>query len=129
MSRQARSALFGGSLERFNGSLPAWYRDIFVADMLFALSDEARADLLLGVDVGTLSAWLSLQDGATVEDLLSGTPSSLRTSVAATSNFPSRAHQLALAQRGRADLAHGFQRQLSRAGVPFEDVVTETGGT
>jgi hypothetical protein len=118
-----RGALFGGALERFHGSLPVWYRSIFVADMLFELEDEARTDLLLEVDVESLSAWLSLVDGDTRERLVAGLPDSLRVSVGAASAFPSRARQLALAERGRQDLARGFQRQLARANLSFEQVV------
>ncbi len=118
-----RGALFGGALERFHGSLPAWHRGILLPDMLFELSDEARTDLLLEIDVETLAAWSSLLRGDAKERLLAGLPDSLRTSVGASSVFPSRTRQLALAERGRRDLARGFQRQLARANVPFERVV------
>lgn len=118
-----RGALFGGALQRLGGSLPAWYRGILVPDMLLRLDRERRADLLLEVDVETLSAWLSLQTPEVVQHLLDGVPGSLRASVQATSVFPSRARQLALAERGRRDLARGFQGQLARAAIPFERVV------
>jgi hypothetical protein len=118
-----RSALFAGALERFHGSLPAWYRGIFLADMLSAIPDEARADLLLELDVETLGAWLSLLDADPRDRLLDDLPESLRAAVGAHAAFPSRARQLALAERGRQDLARGFQRQLARANVPFEHVV------
>lgn len=123
VSPARRTALFGGALERFHGSLPAWHRGIFVADMLGSLPDEARTDLLLELDVETLAAWLSLLDAVTKDRLLDDLPSSLRTSVEASAVFPSRARQLALAERGRVDLARGFQRQLARANIPFERVV------
>jgi hypothetical protein len=118
-----RAALFAGALKRFQGALPAWYRDILVADMLLVLPAEARADLLLGVDPEILAAWLSLEGPDTTASLLAGVPDSLRVSVEGWSRFPSRARQLALAARGRRELARGFQRQLARARIPFEGVV------
>ena len=90
--------------------------------MVFALPDEARTDLLLELDVETLAAWLSLLEDETKERLIEELPDSLRTSVGATS-FPVRARLLALAWRGRQELARGFQRQLARANIPFERVV------
>ncbi len=118
-----RAALFAGALKRFQGALPAWYRGILVADMLLVLPAEARADLLLGVDPEILAAWLSLEGPDTTASLLAGVPDSLRVSVEGWSRFPSRARQLALAARGRRELARGFQRQLARARIPFEGVV------
>lgn len=118
-----RAALFGAAIERFGGSLPAWYRGIFVADMLFVISDEARVDLLLEIPVEALAAWLSVLDADARGRLLSAMPDSLRASVGAASVFPSRAQQLALAARGRQALARGFQIQLARARLPFESVV------
>lgn len=123
VSPAQRAALFGGALERSHGSLPAWHRGIFLADMLFELPDEARTDLLLEIDVETLSAWLSLVDSGSRDRLISGLPDALRVSVEAASVFPSRARQLAEAERGRQALARGLQRQLARLGVPFERVV------
>jgi hypothetical protein len=122
-----RAALFGGAVERFHGSLPAWYRGIFLADMLFAIDDEARTDLLLELDVETLAAWISLLDPDARERVTGDLPASLRASVAGAAISPSRARQLALAERGRQDLARGFQRQLARAKIPFERVVVPAG--
>ncbi len=118
-----RSALFSGALQRFQGSVPSWYRGILVADMLLVLTDEALSDLLLEVDVELLAAWLSFQDAERRALLLEGVPNSLRVSVDGLSQFPSRARQLALAARGRRELARGFQRQLVRSRIPFESVV------
>ncbi len=120
---QACSDLFMSSLKRFGGNLPDWYAEILVPEMLFYLSDEARADLLLGSDADALAGWLSLLDPAVSERTLNGAPNALRTSVQAASAFPSRARQIALADRGRRELATGFQAQLARARVRFEDVV------
>lgn len=122
LSSTRRNALFASALTRFNGSLPAWYRGIFLADMLFAISDEARNDLLLELDVETLAAWLALADPDTRDRVVEDLPDSLRASVGAAV-FPSRARLLALAWRGRQDLARGFQQQLARANLPFEQVV------
>ena len=118
-----RAALFEEALARFQGSLPLWHREIFLADMLFALDTEARADLLLGVEVEPLAAWISLLDPALSARLLEGVPESLRLTLRATPSAPSRAAQLALAGRGRRALGAAFQRQLTRAGLSFERVV------
>ena len=122
-----RVAMFGRALETFHGSAPAWYRDIFFADMLFELPVEARADVLLDVDVPTLSAWMSLLDTHTAERLLDGAPTSLRASLG-SSSATSRHRQLALAERARRDLARSFQRQLTAANVPFERVLRPAPG-
>jgi len=123
-----RAALFAAALHRFQGSAPSWYRGILVPDMLSALPSEARADLLLEVDVELLAAWMSLADGETQHRLLAGAPDSLRASVGSFGAFASRARQLALAARGRQELARGFQRQLVRSGIPFERVVVPPAG-
>ncbi len=116
-----RGVLFGAALDRFGGTLPAWYREIFIPDMLSALPREARADLLLGVDVLPLAAWLSLAERRA--ELLSDMPAALRTSVEAQSVFPSRERQLALAAQARRSLARGFGDQLARAGIPLARVI------
>ncbi len=121
-----RAALFAGALQRFEGSLPTWYRGILVADMVLVLSDEARADLLLEVDGEVLAAWLSFLDADAKRALLAGAPASLRASVDSFAGFSSRARQLSLAARGRRELARGLQRQLVRARIPFEAVVGPT---
>ncbi len=120
---ERRTALFAGALQRFHGSLPAWYREILVPDMLFALSGDARNDLMLGLDVQTLAAWMSLLDPSTTDWLQSGMPGSLRVSVQASMVFASRSQQLALAERGRRELARGLQAQLAREGLAFEQIV------
>jgi len=117
-----RDALFAAALERFNGSLPAWYRSIFLADMLFQISSEARNDLMLEIDVEALAGWTSLLDAETRSRITTDVPSSLRATLSGIS-FPSRQRQLAQAERGREELARGFQRQLARANVPFERAV------
>jgi hypothetical protein len=121
-----RAALFDSVLQRFHGTLPAWHREILVPDMLLQLSDESRTDLFLGVEVENLAAWLSLVEAETRQRLLGAMPGSLRATVQAMSAFPSQAHRYALADRGRRDLARGFQLQLARANLPFERVVQVT---
>jgi hypothetical protein len=121
-----RTALFGAALKRFHGTLPAWYRGILVGDMLLSLADEARADLMLEVDVEPLAAWMSLLDADTKTRLLAGAPTALLASVQSYV-FPSRGHQLAMAERGRKDLATSFQNQLARAKMDFADVVYPQG--
>jgi hypothetical protein len=123
-----RATLFSAPLERFKGSLPQWYRGILTADMLLELPDEARADLLLDVDVETLAAWLSVLDAATRARLMDGAPGSLRASVGSVGTFASRARQVALAEQGRRTLARGFQLQLARHQKAFEDVVVAKAG-
>lgn len=122
-----RAELFAAALRRLHGSLPTWYRGILTAEMLMVLDAESRADLLLSVDLETLAAWASLLETDTRAALLSGLPDTLRLSVQASAVFPSRAHQLALAARGRVALARGFQQQLSRAGISFEQTVQPRG--
>jgi len=123
-----RAALFAAALHRFQGSAPGWYRGILVPDMLAVLPCEARADLLLEIDVELLAAWMSLADGETQHRLLAGAPNSLRASVGSFGAFASRGRQLALAARGRRELAQSFQRQLVRSGIPFESVVVPPAG-
>ena len=123
LAPEQRAGLFRAALQRFHGSLPAWYRGILVPDMLLALPAESRADLLLEIDVEPLAAWLSLLGDDGRARLLDGAPAALRASVDGASVFPSRERQLALAERGRRDLARGFQGKLARTGVTFEQVV------
>lgn len=118
-----RGALYDDALARTHGSLPAWTRGILTPDMLLALPAESRADLLLEVEAEPLAAWFSVVDAELRPRLLAGVPDSLRLSIEAASVFPSRARQLALAGRGRRELARGFQRQLARLGISFERVV------
>lgn len=128
IAQTQRSALFGNLLQRFGGALPSWYRGIFLGEMLSALSSEAAIDLLLEVEVEPLAAWLSLQDSGTRTALLGQMPTALRASIGGVS-FSSPAERLAQAERGRRDLASGFQRQLARANVAFEDVLRANPGT
>jgi membrane protein implicated in regulation of membrane protease activity len=121
------NALFATALQRFGGTLPTWQRNILVPDMLFALPAEARADLLLEVDADALTAWLSLLDAHLRSELLADAPTALRAAVSGGGGFGSRSRQLQLADQGRRELARGFQRQLVRAGLAFEQVVSPPG--
>ncbi len=123
-----RAALLGWSLQRSGGSLPGWYQGVLLPDMLLELSDEERTDLLLAIEAEPLAAWLSLLEPEIGERLLGQSPGSLRASIAAASVFPSRTRQLALADRGRRELARGLQAQLARGRVPFEQVVRALAG-
>jgi hypothetical protein len=127
MHPDRRDALFTEALDRFQGSLPAWHRQVLFSDMLFALSDEARADLLLGVEIEALAAWLSLLDAEARERVVSGLPGSLRSSVRAMSAFTSRSRQLDAAERGRKEIASGLVAQLARSNVRFERALHPVG--
>lgn len=122
LSQPDREELFARVLRRFGGSLPDWYRGILVPDMLLELSEEARADLFLGVEAEALAAWNALLDTETSEQIFASAPRSLRASMQAATSSGSRAEQLALADRARRALAAGLQSQLARDGVPFEQV-------
>lgn len=121
----ARATVLSQALSRFGGSLPAWYRGLLVPEMLLSVPEEARADLLLGVEVEGLAAWLSLQDGELARRLLQSAPNALRSSVRASSAFPSRERQLELAEQGRQDLVRALQGQLARLQVPFEQLIRD----
>jgi hypothetical protein len=126
LDSKERGRLFLALLHRFEGSLPAWYRCIFLADMLFALPREARVDLLLEVDVEPLAAWLTLLDPPDREPVLDAMPASLRASIGSM-RLGTGARLLALANQGRAELATAFQGQLDRAGIPFEHALRPSG--
>ena len=121
-----RAKLFEGALRRFSGRAPGWYREIFLPELLAALPAEVQVDLLLEVDVEPLAAWLSLT-GPAKREVVAVMPDSLRSAVGAVSSWPSQERQLALAGRGRRELAAAFQRQLGRAGVRFEDALVGGG--
>jgi hypothetical protein len=119
----SRAALFEAAMKRFGNNVPAWVRGVLFPDMLFALPQEARADVFLTVEADALAAWLSMLETATRDALLAAMPSSLRNAVGVASSFPSRSRRLVLAERGRETLARAFQQQLVLAGIPFERAV------
>ncbi|MFT5586744.1 MAG: hypothetical protein ACI9VR_004346, partial [Cognaticolwellia sp.] len=116
---EPRGSLFGDISARFGGALPAWHSDILFADLLFALSDEARADLMLSVEVDELKAWLGVVPAGSREQLTDTMPNALK----ATVMGPAPALNPERVQAGRHALARGFQRQLRRAGLSFEQAV------
>ncbi|MEL6347253.1 MAG: hypothetical protein AAFV53_29325 [Myxococcota bacterium] len=120
---ERRAAIFSRAVEQLHGSLPEWTREILIADMLTAIPDEARNDLLLDIDVNALAAWVSLLDSDSRARLLRTMPGSLSASVGASMGFASRAQQVALAEQGRRALAGGFLRQLARLNLSFEQVL------
>jgi hypothetical protein len=120
---EVRAGLFREARARAGGALPDWTRGVLVSDMLLALSAEARADLMLGVEATQLAGWLSLVESSRRSALVSQLPSTLQTALRASSVFRSRAEQLALAEAGRRSLAAGFGEQLVRSGQRYEDVV------
>ena len=123
LARGTRSELLAEAVARAQGSAPSWMRGIFLADMLDGLPAESRADLLLGVDVTALAAWLALRERAVADDIVAQVPDSLRNTLAAVS-IPAEPAALARAARmGQRSLARGLQAQLDRLGIPFETVL------
>ncbi len=122
-----RAELLAQALRHFGGAAPRWYQGILVADMLLLLPSEIRADLLLEVDLQPLAAWLSLLSGDQRAQLLSGVPDSLRAALGSVPPSSSLASQLAVAVRGRRELARGYQRHLARLRVPLERALVSAG--
>jgi len=123
LAPSTRQTLFASAILRSNGALPRWTTGIFTADMLAALPQESRADLLLGVPVEGLAAWvgtLSTESAARVREAM---PGSLATSVQAVGRQGTLEQQVRQADAGRVALARAFQQQLARLDRRFEDVV------
>ncbi len=127
LARGTRNQLLGDAVARFHGAVPGWMRDIFVADMLSVLPAEARTDLLLGVDVQALAAWLAGQDPSVAADLRSQMPDSLRATMSAISIPTDPGARAAAAREGQRALARGLQVELARLGMPFEAVLADSG--
>jgi hypothetical protein len=119
-----RQSLFGAVLARFGGTVPAWYRSIFVPDMLEALPASDRADVLLEVDGADVAAWLSQLPSDARQAVVATMPNALRASVEGAELPQSPSRLQAQAERGRLGLAAAFQRQLARVGVPFTQVLS-----
>lgn len=126
ISQQPRSALLEDALSRFQRALPAWYHDILYADMVLFLPAESRTDLLLGLDVTLLNAWLAVQSDAARAALLHGAPNALLASTGAAPATPNN-QQMLLAVEGRRALAKGLHLYRSRAGIPLEAVLLSKG--
>lgn len=118
-----RQALFQDSLERRNGTFPFWYFDILYPDMLLNLPDEARADLLLEVDVKALAGWCSIHDARWQEAFIGKLNPSFQRAVRTNMAFPSRSEQLRLARRGHIELVEGLKRVTSLGKASFVELV------
>ncbi len=115
-----RSALLANAKDRFGGRFPGWYKDILFPELLLQLSDEARADLLLEVEVRGLSGWLSMLPSESHDAVLQGMSGSLHNAVRASSVFASSAEQVEFFGQGRLELAAALHKQLARSATPFE---------
>jgi hypothetical protein len=118
-----RATLFADAVDRFHGTLPAWFRGIVFPDLLRSVPAEARADVFLAVDADELGAWVALQPADAKAGLLEGLPRALRVSLETAPGGP-REQQLARASAARVAVARGLQRHLAQQGLRFEDLVT-----
>ncbi len=118
-----RQALLDGALKRWNGSYPFWYYNILYPDMLLKLPREAQADLMLEVDVKALAGWLSVHDPRWQETLLGILTPALQRAARANMAFPTRAEQLRMARRGRAELVDAMKRVMALGRVSFAELV------
>lgn len=118
-----RSALLANARDRFGGTFPGWYKDILYPQLLVQLNDEARADLLLEVEVQGLAGWLSVISAGDRDAVLNGMSSTLHNAIRASSVFNSRAEQLDRSRQGRLQLASALHKQLARSGTPFETLM------
>lgn len=116
----ARGALISATVARHNGRLPSWLTDVLHADMLAHLSIEARADLLLGVPLEPLAAWLSLQPAEAAARLTQEAPAALQQALLATPPPASPGTLHALASEARAALSEGLRPALRRDGLAFQ---------
>lgn len=126
LDSETRSALFQAALQRFNGSLPSWYRGIFYGEMLLALDAETRNDLMLEIDNDHLAAWFRTLDADVQFELKGSMPNALRAAIDGAPALSEPSRQLAMAQQGRRELAKGFQRKLTRTQTSFESVLDGT---
>ena len=119
-----RENLVNATLNRLNGSLPAWIEGTLYGEMLLELDDETRTDLLLDIDVSHLAAWLRTQTADAKARLLDTAPGALRTALAACPTPVSQAEQYALANDGRAALSAALQRRLLRGDIAFQALLS-----
>ncbi len=127
LSPDDRQGVLRHALAKVGGTAPAWMRRVLFADMVEVLDNEARADLLLGVPVEGLAAWLSVLPAEVRGRLQGSLPEALRTSLVAMSRFSSRSTQLARADEGRVAISEGLGEALARAGIPFEAALLGAG--
>lgn len=123
LTAEDRSALFGHALDRSRGSLPLWYEGIMFGDMLLKIPSELQTDMLLDVDIRSLAGWYSLQQPAWQDAFMRRLAPPMQSALRASMAFGSRADQLALARRGRTELASALQKLVARGKVAFADIV------
>ena len=116
----ARSALVSATVARHNGRLPSWLTEVLHAEMLTRLSTETRADLLLGVPLEPLAAWLSLQPSDASARITQEAPTALQQALLATPPPASPGALYALASEARAALSEGLRPALRRDGLAFQ---------
>lgn len=119
-----RRALFSNAKDRFGGVFPTWYDEIVFPELVLALDDEARANLMLEIDVTNLAGWLSFLPTTSRDAMLTGMPNSLKNAVAASSIFSSRTEQLDRYRRGRLEVAAALKAQLSRRSTSLEGLMS-----
>ncbi|MEO1171213.1 MAG: hypothetical protein AAFX94_04060, partial [Myxococcota bacterium] len=120
---ELRVELFNEMAERWDGQFPRWYEGIVYPDLLNAVPQELRGDLLLEVDVRALAAWCSLQPPEWLETFSSTLPATLRGALSSGTRFDSRAEQMALAAAGSRELSRALQSFIARGAFRFSDVV------
>ncbi|MGK0359484.1 MAG: hypothetical protein ACI9U2_001786 [Bradymonadia bacterium] len=116
----ARGALISATVARHNGRLPSWITTVLHAEMLTHLSTETRADLLLGVPLESLAAWLSLQPADAANRVTQEAPAALQQALLATPPPASPGSLYALASEARAALSDGLRPALRRDGLAFQ---------
>lgn len=116
----ARGALISATVARHNGRLPSWITTVLHAEMLTHLSTETRADLLLGVPLESLAAWLSLQPADAANRVTQEAPTALQQALLATPPPASPGSLYALASEARAALSDGLRPALRRDGLAFQ---------
>ncbi len=121
---EMRAELFAEAREKAGGAFPGWYENILYGDMLLRLPDEARADLLLEVDLKGLAGWSSVQQPQWQETFMKRLAPAMQNAVRASMSFGSRQDQLRLAQRGHDELVSAVKRQVARGKVSFTEIVS-----
>jgi hypothetical protein len=114
---ERRQMLLEVALERSNGTFPVWYENILYGDMLMRVPEDVRTDLLLDADIRSLAAWYSIQDPLWQEQFFAALPGSIQNAVQSALVFESRREQMALARRGRSELAGAVQKTAARGRV------------
>lgn len=118
-----RNLLLTNAKIRFGGGFPSWYEQILFPEMVLALDEETRANVLLAVDANALSGWISVLSEQSRAALLGSMSPTLRAAVSSGARFESRAEQLDRFREGREQTAAALQQQLARTGTPFESVM------